>query len=80
MIILFLVRAEKFNSCEKYAREFLQWLIHQQYDNMQISVNAYTFALLTMLKKNELARDYCEGGQTFKMISNLLDHECAQEP
>ena len=47
---------------------------------MQISVNAYTFALLTMLKKNELARDYCEGAQTFKMVSHLLDVECPQQP
>ena len=49
-------------------------------DNMQISVNAYTFALLTLLKKNELAAIYCEGPQSFKMISNLLDNECNSHP
>ena len=59
-VLAILIEHEKFNSCEKYAREFLNWLIaNSDIDNLRLSPNAYSFALLTMLKKNELARDFC---------------------
>ena len=36
---------------------------------------AYTFALLTILKTNELAKDYSTKS-SFIMISNLLENQC----
>ena len=38
-------------------------------------MNAYTFALMTILKTNDLAKEYSTK-HSFAMISNLLDNEC----
>jgi len=46
-------------------------------EEYSLSVNAYTFAIMTLMKTNELARLF-EGSQNFKMLSNLLEKECLQ--
>lgn len=43
--------------------------------NLNMSMTAYTFALLTILKTNELAREYCTK-QSFNNISNMLEGPC----
>jgi hypothetical protein len=45
--------------------------------NFSLSINAYTFALLTILKTNDLAKEFSTK-QSFTMISYLLDSECLQ--
>jgi len=42
---------------------------------MTLSIPAYTFALLTILKTNELAKEFSTKN-AFNMISNLLETEC----
>ena len=56
--------------------EFLAYLKQKtDINHLSLSVNAYTFALMTILKTNELARDYSVD-QSFKMITDLLDDPC----
>ena len=70
------LRHESFAECAVPAREFLHYLVQQQDPkNMSLSINAYTFALLTILKTNDLAKEFSTK-QSFAMISNLLDTEC----
>ena len=49
----------------------------QQQDpkQMSLSVNALTFALLTILKTNDLAKEFSTKS-SFTMIANMLDSEC----
>ena len=50
----------KFDKCAKEAKDFVVWLKSQTMQRMEISKPAFSFALMTILKKNELARDYCD--------------------
>ena len=47
---------------------------------MQLSHQAYTFALMTILKTNELAKMFCENKSSFKIISDYLEGPCLQQP
>jgi len=75
-VLSLLIEAEKYEKCSKQAGEFLNWLINQRdINNLQVSTQAYTFSLLVILKKNELAHEFAEG-QGFKILSDLLDDRC----
>lgn len=75
-ILALMIEHESFADCAQYAREFLHYLIQQNDPSkFTLSVNAYTFALLTILKTNDLAKEYSTK-QNFMMLSNLLDTEC----
>jgi hypothetical protein len=45
---------------------------------LQISYNAYTFALMYLLKTNDLAREF-ERSQGFEIFSELLETKCVSE-
>jgi V-type H+-transporting ATPase subunit H len=73
-------RAEKYEKCHKHAREFLNWLMQQSnVSKLRISVNAYTFALMILLKTNELAREFTTPA-SFRTISDLLEGPCLENP
>jgi len=74
-ILALLIDASDYNKYHKQAQEFLLWLEHQTLDTMTISVNAYTFALMTLLKSNEIARIFCIDS-SFRMIVRFLDGPC----
>jgi hypothetical protein len=79
-ILSLLIESEKFEKCHKQAREFLNWLMQQRdIYSLQLSHNAYTFALMTLLKTNELAREFSTS-QSFKVISDLLEGPCLEQP
>jgi len=62
----------------KHATTFFNWLISQRdLENLEISVTAYTFCLLTLLKKNELAAKYCTLAQ-FSLIEKMLEGPCTR--
>jgi hypothetical protein len=48
-------------------------------NKLQVSVNAYTFALMILLKTNELAREF-SNASSFKTISDLLDGPSIENP
>lgn len=48
-------------------------------NNLQLSVNAYTFALMILLKTNHLAREFSTQS-SFKIISDLLEGPCLENP
>jgi hypothetical protein len=52
----------------------LNWLIEQK-QKPNISLNAYTFALMYLLKTNELAKEFVDQGG-FELFSNYLNYEC----
>jgi len=76
-VLALLIEGEKYEKCSKTAREFLEWLIINQrdIDNLKVSCQAYTFSLMVLLKKNELALEFTKG-QGFKILSDLLDDRC----
>lgn len=45
---------------------------------MEISKPAFSFALMTILKKNELARDYCDV-QGIQLIDKFLEGPCIDQ-
>lgn len=47
---------------------------------MQLSHQAYTFALMTILKTNELAKIFCENKSSFKIISDYLEGPSLSQP
>lgn len=77
----FIYRAKQKES-ESYMRDstdFLNWL--QGGGNLRsirLSPNAFTFALMTILKKNHLARDFANV-KGFKYIDDLLVGPCIQQ-
>ena len=56
------------------ANEFLNWLIEQK-QNPNISLNAYTFALMYLVKTNELAKKFVDQGG-MELYSNYLNVQC----
>jgi len=72
-----MIEQEKYEKCDKEAKEFLMYLMQQRdIGGMQLSHQAYTFALMTVLKTNELAKMFCENRQSFKIISDYLEGPC----
>jgi len=80
-ILAILIEAQRKES-ENYIKDstdFLNWLQHGgdlQY--MRVSANAFTFALMTILKKNHLARDFANA-KGFKYIEDLITGPCIQQ-
>jgi len=71
-------RAQKFDKCAKEAKDYVVWLKSQTMQRMEISKPAYSFALMTVLKKNELARDYCDV-QGIQIIDKFLEGPCIDQ-
>mmetsp|Transcript_19642 Transcript_19642/g.30293 ORF Transcript_19642/g.30293 Transcript_19642/m.30293 type:complete len:384 (+) Transcript_19642:2-1153(+) len=79
-VLAILIAYTNFDKCHKEAREFLNYLTQQNdVNSLTLSVNAYTFALMTILKTNQLAREFSTQ-HSFGMIANLLEGPCLESP
>ncbi len=76
-ILAQLIEATGYKNCESSAREFLNWLLEQR-GNIQVSKQAYTFALMYLMKTNELARDFERSGG-FDIFSKFLPTDCIND-
>lgn len=76
-ILAQLIEAHEYKNCETQAKEFLNYLLEQK-KQLQMSKHAYTFALLYIVKTNELAREFerCGG---FEIYSRLLETDCTED-
>ena len=76
-----MIEAEKYEKCEKQAREFLMYLMEKRdIHGMPLSHEAYTFAIMTILKTNELAKIFCENRDSFDYyITKYLDGPCLEK-
>lgn len=64
---------------ERYMKDsldFLNWLLQNE---KNLSEQAFTFALLNLVKLNHLAREFCTD-QGFNVIDNLLGNACIHIP
>jgi len=77
-ILSLCIEAQKFDKCAKEAKDFVVWLKSQTMQRMEISKPAFSFALMTILKKNELARDYCDV-QGIQLIDKFLEGPCIDQ-
>ena len=77
-ILAKMVEALEYKNCEKEAREFLQWLLQQNYDQPSISNQAFSFAFMYLLKSNELAREFYDK-QGFELLGRFLEKHCVRE-
>ena len=76
-----MIEAEKYEKCEKSAREFLMYLMQQRdITGMLLSHQAYTFAIMTILKTNELAKIFCQNKTSFDIITKYLEGPCLDKP
>jgi len=63
----------------KDSTDFLNWLQHGgDLQRIRLSPNAFSFALMTILKKNHLARDFANV-KGFKYIEDLITGPCIQQ-
>lgn len=80
-ILAILIEAQKKES-ESYIRDstdFLNWLQHGgELRKIRLSHNAFTFALMTILKKNHLARDFANV-KGFKYLDDLITGPCIEQ-
>jgi hypothetical protein len=80
-ILALMIEAEKYERCEKEAKEFLLYLtLEKDIQSMKLSHQAYTFAVMTLLKTNELAKIFCADKTSFKIISDYLEGPCLSQP
>lgn len=57
----------------------MNWLLEQKdSSNRQVSLHTYTFALMYLLKTNELAREFVDHNG-FDLYSKVLDKECIED-
>lgn len=70
-------RAVEFKNCEQEAKTFLNWLLEQK-RKLILSVHAYTFCLMYLLKTNELAQDFVDQNG-FELFSTYLDNDCLKD-
>ena len=47
---------------------------------MTLSHDSFTFAIMTILKTNELAKIFCENKTSFDIISKYLEGPCLEKP
>jgi hypothetical protein len=83
-ILVLLIDAEKFEKIEKNAMHFLDTLMIQKEKGFSqhhteniITINALSFAILTMVKKNELAQKFCSP-LGFKILNDFLEQACLE--
>jgi len=69
-----LIEAHEYKNCQQEAKQFQNWLIEQK-KKPNISLHAYTFAIMYLVKTNELAKDFVDQGG-FELFSNYLNYEC----
>lgn len=73
-ILAMLIEAHEYKNCQMEAKQFLNWLIEQK-KKPNISLHAYTFAIMYLVKTNELAKEFVDQGG-FELFSNYLNYEC----
>ena len=92
-ILVLLIDAQKIEKCEETAKNFVGYLltymgigdgnILTQSVSVQrtkpFSMHAYTFALMTICKKNELAREI-SNAMGFKILYEILTGPCLENP
>jgi hypothetical protein len=72
-----LIEAVEYKNCVNEGRQFLNWLLEQKHD-LRVSIHAYTFCLMYLLKTNELAREFVDQSG-FALFSKFLEKECIDE-
>lgn len=72
-----LIEAHEYKNCSNEARQFLNWLLEQK-TKLRISIHAYTFSLMYILKSNELAKEFTEQNG-FDLLANFLEKECIDD-
>ena len=84
-ILVLLIDAQKYEKCEKDAKQFLIKITSQQEkgfrpkDNSILSLNALSFALVTMVKTNQLAREF-SNVLGFQIMNEFLEGPCLDSP
>ena len=81
-ILVILVDAWKFDKCEQDAKHVLNHISNEKNfknDLPCLSYNALTFALMTLVKTNELANEFATS-LGFKILHDLLDGPCMNSP
>ncbi len=73
-ILAMLIEAHEYKNCSIEAKQFMNWLIEQK-QNPNVNINAYTFALMYLLKTNELAKEFVDQGG-FELFHRYLNNEC----
>ena len=82
-ILVLLVDSTKFEKCGDDATHFLYTLTQQSFDEFYkkdksiLSLHAYTFALMTLLKTNQLAKEFTND-LGFKVLNELLERPCLE--
>lgn len=73
-ILAMLIEAHEYKNCQIEAKQFMNWLLEQKL-NPSVSLHAYTFALMYLLKTNELAKEFVTQGG-FEIFHRYLNNEC----
>jgi len=73
-ILAMLIEAHEYKNCQIEAKQFMNWLLEQK-QKPNISMPAYTFALMYLLKTNELAKEFVDQGG-FELFHQYLNLEC----
>lgn len=73
-ILAMLIEAHEYKNCPQQAKEFMNYLLEMK-EQPKLSLPAYTFALMYLLKTNELAKDFVENGG-FELFHRYLNLEC----
>ena len=73
-ILAMLIEAHEYKNCSIEAKQFMNWLVEMK-QNPTLNINAYTFALMYLLKTNELAKEFVDQGG-FELFHRYLNNEC----
>lgn len=76
-ILSMLIEAHEYKNCVSESRQFLNWLLEQK-SRLRLSIHAYTFSLMYILKTNELAREFIEQNG-FDLFAGFLERECIED-
>ena len=76
-ILAMLIEAHEYKNCPDESRRFLNWLLEQK-GKPRLSLHAYTFTLMYLLKTNELAQEFVNYGG-FDLFANYLDDFCLRD-
>jgi hypothetical protein len=72
-----LIEAVEYKNCSADANAFMDWLLSQKTE-MRLSLHAYTFSLMYLLKTNELAKIFVQNGG-FQLFAGYLENECIRD-
>ena len=86
-ILSMLIEAHEYRNCAEESKSFLNWIWDQRpvFDvkrkgesKTRLSTSAYTFALMYLLKTNELAQEFVRYGG-FELFANYLEEHCLSD-